>query len=689
MVDQLESLEALDTIIATRLRKNLRRLRGLARTSFQPRRLPDPREWAPEKIWLNPEMEAGAGPLDLDRRPWWREPLTCIADSAVRRVINPASTQVGKTLNLIVVLLYLAENMPAPAMVVLPTQQAAEELRDRVYGIARRSKLSRVTVPPERLWNNKHIQLGTMRVYLAWSGSKQRLRGRPCKYVFLSEIDVYDTGSRTSGDPVAAAEQRVKAFHASLIWMESSPSESPSRIWQHREAASDQRIWVCPCDECGAYQELRFFPYSSGKHEGCGGVVGYHKDASPEECRRKAKYKCIHGCELTNSQVRRMKTRGMWISRGYQRVEKDGTMVGDRPADRTTVSYHLWAIHSTVTTLGELAAQWALARDAGKLAEFFGNWLGLSFERRGKLASWKSVNKRLSSHFPRKIVPPNVWFLTAGSDVQEDRVYWVVRGWGPWMVSYLIDWGEFLRTPTDGHQPLKSDLLKLNTILGARWSVTPGMLSPTGKDSHRIRLLCIDSNYRGKGVVSRVVDVNEWMRSLPERWRTGRTERVRAIRGDSTKKSGDVRATPSLLQSSQRTGEVYRGGLTQWQLNVQHYYPVVLGRLKGSPNERGSFHVCNDMLEHEDGKKYLRQLCNFGPRTKRMPDGMETMTWSRRDDRLGNDFFDCEIYDAAAADMVVGPSADAWTEEHFDRMFRPQPSRRRPNRERPDRTDER
>lgn len=650
--------------------ENHARLRAAAAAAFQPRILPEPSAWAPRAFWLSPDVEAGGGPYDLERRPWWRELLACLTDPHVRRVIVPASTQVGKTLNLICCLLYLAEHAPAPAMVVLPNKDAAVELRDRVYLNAEKSHLSRVRVPPERRWNDRHIDLGTMRVYLAWSGSRQRLRGRPCKYVFLSEIDVYQRGHRTAGDPVSAGEQRVKAFWSSLIWMESSPSEYPSRVVQLREHAEDQREWWCPCPQCGRWQPLRFFPWFSGANAGRGGVVGFAKDDTPDECRRKAKYACLSpGCDLTNEQVRRMRQAGRWISVG-QRIDRNGQVTGERPVSRQTISYQLWSIHSEQTSIGEIAAKWAEARDAVTLGEFYGNWLGLSYNRTSRVAEWKRVATRLAAKHQRGTVPPEAWFLTAGADVQEDRVYWVVRAWGPWITSYLVDWGEHERLPGDGQDEVKSDLARLTPLLHRSFQVADGLQTPVGHPTLTVRLLNCDSNYGGQGEVSRVLDVHRWIRSLPDRWTRGRSQRVRAVRGDS-KLGGDTRWRRNVVESNARTGEPYPGGLEQWGCQVRLYYPDLLDRLTGRPGRKGSWHVCSGMLEEQDGKKYLRQICNFAPRDKRSSDGTVRRVWGPRESRVGNDFWDCEIYAYIAAQMVMGLRPDAWTLEGFRKTFIP------------------
>jgi phage terminase large subunit GpA-like protein len=212
---------------------------------------------------LDKSVEAGGGAYDLSRRPWWRPILNSFNDPEVRETTVVAATQVGKTLAMIATILWAAENAPAPGMLVVPDETEALRLRDRIYANAaatiRAGGTHNLRVPPERKWNSRYIDLGSMRIYLAWSGSMQRLRGRPCRYVWLSEVAVYNKGHQKGGDPVAAAHQRVKAFYRGFIYQESSPGIHPCRITELEQQASARYRWVVKCPHCGLFQELRFF----------------------------------------------------------------------------------------------------------------------------------------------------------------------------------------------------------------------------------------------------------------------------------------------------------------------------------------------------------------------------------------------------------------------------------------------
>lgn len=658
----------------------LDRLRKAAADAWSPI-VPEPvPDWCEGRIRLSAEYEGSGGSYDGTQRPWWREILECYTDPEVNFVVVVAATQVGKTLGLMAGILWCAENSPAPGLVVLPDQVSAVEFRDRLYATALASvtggQFRRLRVPPEHLWNARWIDLGSMRVYLAWSGSRQRMRGRACKRVWDSEVDVYD-GDKKSGDPVSASHQRTKAFYHYLHYHESSPTAHPSEITALEESCTDRRRWHVPCPQCGTWQELRFFPYKSGDLAGRGGIGGYRNEhgelLAPEEARKTAHYICIDGCTITNSQKRAMLMAGRWVSRG-QHAAKDGTITGPGPTSRRKLGYHLWSIHSDTISFGDIAAAYLEHVAAGKLPEFFGNWLGLEWKQEGKIPSWGQLGRRLAWTHERGSVPHQAWFLTLGADVQSDEVYYVVRGWAPECTSWLVDWGSFQRVGGDETERVKSDLVQLTKLLEREYPVvgTDGAATnPLGRPRLRVRLLNIDSNHRP-------LDVHNWMQSLGDVVVKGERARVRAVRGDH-KVDPTVRYRMHVLEQNVRTGEKYEGGLEQWGIYVYHFYQDLAERLAGRPNQPGSWYVTRDALTA--GKSYLQQVTNFhrvveiNERTLK-----KKGVWKPRSGTVEVDYWDCEIYAMVAAHMVTGDlgwDEQAWRNWWLGRSGSARPKRKR------------
>lgn len=614
------------------------------RDALRPSRHPRPDKWCEKNIRLDKQFESVTR-IDLNSRPWWRDILADITDPEVRSITIKASTQVGKTLTLIAALLYLAENDPAPAMVVLPDADSAVEFRDRLYANAtatiKANGTKRISVPKPWRWNKRWCDLGSMRVYLAWSQARQRLRGRPCRRVFLSEVDVYE-GNKKAGDPVAQSHQRTKAFHRYLHYHESSPTEHPSPVGTLEAKAVTRCRWHARCPHCGHSQELRFFP-RHGEHTGC--ISGYRDPANEllasEACRSSAHYVCEKGCKIEESDRLRFIQAGEWKILGK---------ADDQPIhDRRSLGRHLWAIHSETQSFGDLAVSYVEAHAEGKLRDWWGNMLGIEYRPRDKIPQWYEVGQRLASVHYRGTVPAGAWFLTAGMDVQADQngCRYVVRAWGAHRTSWLVDWGWIERPNDDDAASIVRGDLKAagDAILTQHFPTHQGVETELlGLTSLPVRLLCCDSGHSPKAV-------HQWMRSLPESWVVGEgTERVRAIKGDGA--LGGVRFQRSEVEKNVRTGEAYEGSMVIWRLAVAELYPEFCDRLFAPPGKPGSWYVTSDTLTM--GKSYLEQVCNLERRIVLDRNGRKKIEWGPRSRAIPVDFADCEVYAEFAAEMIVG-----------------------------------
>lgn len=609
---------------------------------------------------MSDEHEAARGPLNLADRPWWREVIRCCGDPEVETITIPASTQVGKTLQLCAIILYLARNAPASGLAVLPDKVATTEFRDRLYSLAKESGFQ---IPPEYKWNLRYMNIGSMRLYLAWSGSKQGLRGRRCKYVFLSEIDVY-SHSHNAGNPIESASQRVKAFPRHLIFRESSPIPEPSPIDKLYQQ-SDRRRWECICPHCGKAQEVRFFVEKEGPNKGCGGFGGLTDEhgnwLDPEVARTSAHYVCIAGCKISDTAKRAFMASGRWVA---GRV------------NRRNVGFHLWAVHSHATW-GKIAAEYLRQRAEGGLADFFQNWLGLCYKTRGSMPHWKTLGRRLATvgHL-RGTVPSDAWFLLASGDVQENELYCAVRAFGDMKTSWLVDWFVFDRED-DAGDLVKSDFAQLSKhVLRGTWPVAGGK-NPRGKSQLAVAMIGVDSKYR-------TTDVHHWIVSEQ------RSPRVRAVQGDGNMQG--VRFKNGVSHEARRakkdgTREKYEGGLELWSINSTDYRRDLAERFNAAADQPGAWLLPADIME--GGQFYLRQLVNEPPTwIKRKKDGRPQLVFQERDKTLGHDFWDVEVNMMAIADMFVDqlPGKPGWSAKHWARAGQQrEPAESRPRKVRRDR----
>jgi phage terminase large subunit GpA-like protein len=598
---------------------------------------------------MNPDVEASSGRYNTKERPYWEAVLDAFDNPRIENIVVKKSTQVGGTVTLWAHLLWKAVHKPTPVMVVLPDQESAIEFRDRVYMNAEENADTKSLVPPRREWNTRWIDLQTMRCYLAWSGSAQKLRMRACQTVYLSEVDVFNTtpGHR-GGDPNRAASERTKSFYSKQLYRESSPTAEPSTIAEEYEQTNQGR-WMCPCPHCGRYQYLRFFTYRVGELAGRGGVAGYLDEfgqlTDPEAAEDAAHYVCKNGCRIEPHQINRMVERGVYADMN-QSVDVTGKVIGE-PIDTTAWGIHLWSIHSPTISLGEIAKEYVRQKRSGNLGDFMTNWCGLEYATRKKMPTWQEWAKRLAVHCEHGEVWPESYFVCSGADCQEDRVKWVSIAYGDRCTMWLLDWGEHFRDEELEEGDIKWDLREFyKHCLQKSWMVYDGRNNQLGRTKVFNRLVGIDSNHRTMDVHSFV----KWVKS----------PLLRAIRGDHQVEPSEKYRT-RLVEKNSRTGEPYPGGLEQWGIYVNLFKHDLVERISARPGQPGGFYVPSDAATA--GKRVLQEICNEPPSLEIHPKtGRRRVVFKQRSGSIPVDYWDCCVYSRAMAEMVIDmmPGRPGW-----------------------------
>jgi phage terminase large subunit GpA-like protein len=595
------------------------RLGAVAAVAFQPVNGVDPVQTVEQNFSLSPDVEASSGAVNLDEMPWWRRLIQLVADPTCSDITAMGSTQLGKTVTLMCMLVLTYLRDPSPSMIVLPTEPDAKFFRDRFYRNCEESS-DRVStaVPPVRLRNMQAIDLRGMRAYLAWSGSSQRLRSKPAKYIFLTEIDVYDY-SGEHGDPTKTATRRTDQFYGYTIYRESTPVGENSRIHDYYEAGSKEK-WHVTCPHCGKEQPLHFFLNRDNK----GGIGGLYDESgnlkSRENARADAHYVCLEGCRIDNSFKRLMLLGGHWVATYPERAAK---------------SFSLWQVFNHKKSFGDIAAEYVRAVEEGTIREFYQDVLGQRYVAKNKLPMWSTIANRLAHTHNRGTVPDDVWFLTAAADVQEDRVYWVVMGWGPNRTCSIIDWGCWLRYSPMGDEELQ-DLANVPWLIEAEYPVNG--TNPLGKTVMSPRLVGCDANYRKQQVVDMIYETDN--------------PRLFAVRGDHTLKS-DRRWRQSPADRDPETNKPLDTGRHIYGIYTHFYQEQINDRLTDANDF--SLRLPADILPA--GEPFCKQLVNV-KRTEN--------SWKAISPKVGEDWRDCTVYGSCLADMIIIKTTGNWSEQAFD-----------------------
>jgi phage terminase large subunit GpA-like protein len=446
------------------------------------------------------------------------------------------------------------------------------------------------------------------------------LRSMPARYLFLDEVDAYPGDVEGEGDPILLAERRSATFQRRKILLVSTPkTRGRSRIEREYEA-TDQRRFFVPCPHCGEQQTLELANLRW-----------------PEGRPREAEYACSHCGSLIGE---RHKT--AMLERGEWRATADG-------AGRTA-GFHLSSLYSPVGwfSWADAAEMYEQAQTVPDLMKGFVNTvLGLPYEEEAEAPEWQRLYERRES-YRIGIVPECGLFLSAGVDVQKDRIEVEIVAWGRSKESWSVDYRVI-----DGDTARPEVWSKLDALLATDWRHASGHTLP-------IRVMCVDAGYATQ-------DVYGWVRRHPQASWGPAGAAARQPRTAVAVKGRD-QDTALLLTVSRADGGGKRRGLRVWSLGT----PVAKGELyrwlklewpTDEAREDGAGFPPGTCHFPQYGEEFFKQLTAERLVT-RIVKGFPRASWEKDPSRR-NEALDCRVYARAAAGIA---GLDRFEEQHWRRM---------------------
>jgi phage terminase large subunit GpA-like protein len=379
-------------------------------------------EWAAAHRRL-PEASAARGARwDNATAPYLVGIMNAILEPGVRTIAVMKAAQCGASEAVSNLLGYLIEHAPSPLLLVHPTASAAE-----AYSKERLADMIASTPQLRRLVTDKRLPAADERpestlALKMFPGGFLALGGANSPNVFArwavrvaigDDCDRFPPVVGEEGDPADLLRNRVTTFHDGVVIFVSTPTLKAGRIdtLYHR---SDRRRWVVPCLACG---HPDWVTWSDPTHWWV-----HWDDHDPATAR----LQCPR-CEAPVPEAER----AAWVARG--RWQATAT-----PAEPGAVGFHVPAMLSPFVTLPALVARWldAQARGRETLRVFVNTALAEGWEdRSGRVEPAPLLDRREDyGRFPdgqRVEAPAPVCVITAGMDVQLDRVEVLVVGHGP------------------------------------------------------------------------------------------------------------------------------------------------------------------------------------------------------------------------------------------------------------------
>lgn len=533
--------------------------RASARGHRPPRRVPVS-EWAERNRVMPLGLSPEPGPFRLARTPYIREPMDCFSPHhPAQEIVITGGSQLAKTEVLLSVVGYYIDLDPCSMLVVYPTVDTGAKRFSqlRLKPLIDTTPSIRAKVPEAKSRDSgssmytKEFPGGVL--FMTGANSGAGLRMMPIRVLLGDEVDAYPRSVGEEGDPISLAKRGTQNFwNRKIGWFSTPLFEGSSLIWL-LYLESDQRKYFVPCQHCGEMQ-----------------TVEEERIVWPKNEPWNAMFHCLHcGAGMDRAWKIRMLPRGEWRPQA--------------PGPGKAWGYHIPGLISPWRTWEGIAREKiAAAKSPEKMQTYVNLTVGMPWKEPSDAPGWQRLYDRRESYPAGRAPSPDVLFLTAGVDVQMNRIEVDVWGWGLDKQSWLID----------------SRVIHGDTARAETWAELGPMLNetwPSPRGPMRLARLAVDS-----GAFTQYVYA--WARTQPR-------DRVMVVKGVEGFNRTVPVATPQKLDKTSQ-GKRVRRGIAVWPVHVNVFKSELYGWLRmdrpteesGEPYPEGYVHI------FEVGEEWVRQL---------------------------------------------------------------------------------
>lgn len=509
--------------------------------------------------------------------------MDACSDPNIKQVVIMSGAQLGKSEVLLNIIGYHIEHDPSPILLMQPTVDMAQSFsKDRITsGLLSTTPSLRGKVKDPRARDSGNTTLHKTfpggALSLVGANSPASLASRPIRIVLCDEVDRYPVSAGEEGDPVALATKRSMTFWNRKIVLVSTPTDKGASRIESAYHETDMRQYHIPCPHCDHMQTLRWAQ-----------VQWHEKDATT------AAYYCEEcGAAWTDVQRHKAISNGKWVA--------------SAPFNGIA-GFHISSLYSPWVSIPDAVDEFLKSRrDPMRLKTWINTFLGETWEEQGESIDEMDLMDRRENWGEQ--LPEDVLLMTAGVDVQDDRLEVEIVGWGrgeeSWSISYEAMYGD----------PSSAELWnRLDIMLQQKFD------HPT-KGEMIIRSICVDS---GGHYTQQVYNY--------ARLRAGR--RVFAIKGIGG--SGK----PIVGRPSKNN----IGKINLFPVGTDTAKEVVYARLKISEEGEGYCHFPVDR-----GEEYFRML-TAEKKVTRYFKGRPRTEWAKI--RTRNEALDCRVYATAALSIL-------------------------------------
>jgi len=376
-------------------------------------------EWADKERRLDSQSSAEPGRWYTSRAEYQRGIMDACSDPEVREVVVMCGTQSGKSEAILNTIGYHMHHDPCPILVMQPTVDMAQAFsKDRVTaGLIRPTPSLRGLVNDSRAKDANNTTLHKVfpggALSLVGANSPSSLASRPIRVVLCDEVDRYPPSAGEEGDPISLAKRRAATFWNRKIIQVSTPTNKGASRIEDAYEETDKRKFYVPCVHCTHEQLL---VWSNVQWQ----------DDNPKTAR----YHCMEcGAAWTESERHVAVARGKWVATA---------------PFNGAAGFWFNALYSPWVDLVDTVEEFlACRKDPMRLKTFVNTILAETWEDQGDGVDDYAVAKRKEDYDG---IPDDAVLLTAGVDVQDDRLEVEIVGWGAgeesWQIDYQVLYGD-------------------------------------------------------------------------------------------------------------------------------------------------------------------------------------------------------------------------------------------------------
>jgi len=393
-------------------------------------------EWATKNIVMNGDVSPFPGPLDFTNTPHIEAILADWDKTHIEQHNILASTQVGKTTILFIVITKALDTDPCMMQLTIPnekdvTDYVSGKVDPFLRGIKGLQKKLYVHKETEKVRDKTAVKRVAGGLLYILGNTAANRRSKTVKYKFIDEAALFGKGH------IEELIGRTKSFEKAFrkIFIVSSPKHKGDEMIAAYENSYCKKEWRMECPSCNTYfyPDSKKFKYMTMKeYADEQGVTEVDENAYKREAEKTAHIKCDCGYKITSRE-----------KDALIRARKVRFDIIEGSEEDKTVGYRINALGTYITnfsTIARLLIEAELSLDEEKLETIYQDYFAEVYERKYEEIDENSMLS-LGNGLPTWEVPENTYKIYMGVDMQKDHFWYEVKAYCYGNVSHSIAHG--------------------------------------------------------------------------------------------------------------------------------------------------------------------------------------------------------------------------------------------------------